>query len=44
MLISSDILARILLAPQEIPVGVITAVSGAPFFLWILNRSGHAKV
>lgn len=40
----SDILARILLAPQEIPVGVITAVTGAPFFLWILNRSNQAKV
>ena len=44
MLTLSDILARILLAPQEIPVGVITAVTGAPFFLWILNRSNQAKV
>lgn len=44
MLTLSDILARIILAPQEIPVGVITAVTGAPFFLWILNRSNHAKV
>ena len=40
----SDILARIVLSPQEIPVGIITALSGAPFFLWILNRSNHAKV
>ena len=44
MLTLSDIFARILLAPQEIPVGVITAVTGAPFFLWILNRSNQAKV
>ena len=44
MLSLSDILARVLLAPQEIPVGVITAVTGAPFFLWILNRSNQAKV
>ena len=44
MLTVSDILARVLLAPQEIPVGVITAVTGAPFFLWILNRSNQAKV
>lgn len=44
MLTVSDILARGLLAPQEIPVGVITAVTGAPFFLWILNRSNQAKV
>ena len=44
LLTLSDILARIVLAPQEIPVGVITALTGAPFFLWILNRSNHAKV
>ncbi len=44
LLTASDILARIVLAPQEIPVGLITALCGAPFFLWILNRSSHAKV
>ena len=44
MLALSDILARIILAPQEVPVGIVTAVTGAPFFLWILNRSNHAKV
>lgn len=44
LLTLSDVLARVLLAPQEIPVGVITAVTGAPFFLWILNRSNQAKV
>lgn len=44
MLTASDVLARVVLAPQEIPVGVITAVTGAPFFLWILNRSNQAKV
>ena len=38
-LILSDVLARILLAPQEIPVGIITALAGAPFFLWVLRRS-----
>ncbi|MCC6500445.1 MAG: iron ABC transporter permease [Anaerolineales bacterium] len=38
-LIVCDILARILLAPQEIPVGIITALAGAPFFLWVLRRS-----
>lgn len=38
-LIVSDVLARILLAPQEIPVGIITALAGAPFFLWVLRRS-----
>jgi len=38
-LLASDIIARILIAPQEIPVGIITALAGAPFFLWILRRS-----
>ena len=44
LLTAADILARILLAPQEIPVGIITALTGAPFFLWVLNRTSHAKV
>ena len=38
-LLLSDVLARVLLAPQEIPVGIITALAGAPFFLWVLRRS-----
>lgn len=39
MLLVADLLARVLLAPQELPVGIITAMAGAPFFLWILRRS-----
>ncbi len=39
MLLIADLLARILLAPQELPVGVITALAGAPFFLWVLRRA-----
>jgi iron complex transport system permease protein len=38
-LLVSDVLARVLLAPQEIPVGIITALAGAPFFLWVLRRA-----
>jgi iron complex transport system permease protein len=38
-LLISDILARVLLAPQEIPVGIITALAGAPFFLWVLRTA-----
>ena len=34
-----DTLARILLAPVELPVGVITALLGGPFFLWLLLTS-----
>ena len=38
-LLLADILARILLAPQTLPVGIVTALAGAPFFLWILRRA-----
>ena len=38
-LLLSDIIARVVLSPQEIPVGIITALAGAPFFLWILRRA-----
>jgi iron complex transport system permease protein len=38
-LLISDLVARILLAPQTLPVGVVTAMVGAPFFLWILRRA-----
>ena len=33
-----DLLARTLLAPQEIPIGAITAFIGAPFFLWVYYK------
>jgi iron complex transport system permease protein len=39
ILLVADILSRILLAPAEIPLGIITALAGAPFFLWVLQRS-----
>jgi iron complex transport system permease protein len=37
-LVGCDVLARTLIAPVEIPVGVITAIIGGPFFLWLLVR------
>lgn len=40
-LLLADVLARLLMAPQELPVGVITALFGAPFFLWVLRRAKH---
>ncbi len=39
LLLFADVIARRLIAPQEVPVGVITALAGAPFFLWVLRRS-----
>lgn len=37
-LVLADTLARTLLAPQQLPVGVITALLGVPAFLWLLTR------
>jgi iron complex transport system permease protein len=38
-LVLADLLARSLLAPTEIPVGIVTALIGAPFFIYLLRRS-----
>lgn len=38
-LLLADVLARSVMAPQELPVGIVTALAGAPFFLWVLRRS-----
>jgi len=37
-LVVCDVIARTLLAPVELPVGIVTAVIGGPFFLWLLIR------
>ncbi len=36
-LLVADLLARMILIPQVLPVGIITALVGAPFFLWVLR-------
>jgi iron complex transport system permease protein len=38
-LVACDALARTLFAPLELPVGIITALIGGPFFLWLLLRN-----
>jgi iron complex transport system permease protein len=38
-LLISDILARTIMAPGYLPVGIVTAMIGAPFFLWILRKA-----
>jgi iron complex transport system permease protein len=37
-LILADLIARTIVAPQELPVGVVTALAGAPFFVFLLRR------
>ena len=41
LLLISDTLARTVIAPQQLPVGVITAFIGVPFFLYLLNKNFH---
>jgi iron complex transport system permease protein len=38
LLIGADLLARVMVAPAELPIGILTAAIGAPFFLWLLLR------
>lgn len=38
-LLLADLAARTALAPQIVPVGIVTALVGAPFFLWVLRRA-----
>ncbi|XZG68910.1 FecCD family ABC transporter permease [Chitinibacteraceae bacterium HSL-7] len=40
VLLLADILSRTLIAPQQLPVGVVMALLGVPVFLWLLSRAG----
>lgn len=38
LLVAADIFARCVVSPAELPIGILTAIIGAPFFLWLLMR------
>lgn len=38
LLLLSDMIARTVVAPAELPIGIITSIIGGPFFLWLLAR------
>ena len=38
LLLLADAVSRTIVAPAELPIGIVTAAAGAPFFLWILLR------
>jgi iron complex transport system permease protein len=40
LLVASDILARTIAAPRELPVGIVTAVIGGPVFIWLVQGRG----
>src|SRR5699024_5181435 len=41
-MIWADVVARMIMAPEEIPIGVVTALSGGPFFIWLLRKSSYS--
>ena len=34
-----DVIARMLIAPEELPVGILTAIIGGPLFIWLLKKN-----
>lgn len=38
LLVAADMVARVVVAPAELPIGIVTALIGAPYFLWLLLR------
>lgn len=44
LLLGADLLSRNIAAPTEIPVGIVTAACGAPFFLWLLLKDRRLNV
>lgn len=38
-LVTCDVVSRVVIAPTLLPVGIVTGMLGAPFFLWLLHRS-----
>ena len=43
VLVLADLIARTIIAPVEIPVGIVTAVLGGPFFIWLLVRGERSR-
>lgn len=39
LLLGADLLARMIAPPAELPIGIVTALVGAPFFLWVLLKN-----
>jgi iron complex transport system permease protein len=38
LLVSADLLSRLLIEPVEVPVGLVTAAIGGPLFLWLISK------
>ncbi len=43
LMLAADLVARMALNPLEIPLGIVTALIGAPYFLWLIRRTRFAQ-
>jgi iron complex transport system permease protein len=41
LVVVTDLIARVIVSPAELPVGAVTAIIGAPFFAWVYFRRGR---
>ncbi|SDO36922.1 FecCD family ABC transporter permease [Halobacillus aidingensis] len=41
LVVWTDVAARLIIAPEELPIGVLTAIFGGPFFIWLLKRNSR---
>lgn len=41
LVIWTDVAARVVIAPEELPIGLLTAIIGGPFFIWLLKRNSR---
>lgn len=44
LLLVADMVTRVVVAPAELPIGILTALIGSPFFLWILFRGRSGRI
>ncbi|MFS0723776.1 FecCD family ABC transporter permease [Paenibacillus sp. 1P07SE] len=42
LVVWTDVAARMVIAPQELPIGLLTSLAGGPFFIWLLKRRTKA--
>lgn len=42
LVVWTDVAARMVIAPEELPVGILTALIGGPFFIWLLRKNARS--
>lgn len=42
LVVWTDVAARLVIAPEELPIGILTALFGGPFFIWLLKKNSKA--